>query len=246
MRILVSVMTAVFLAGAAIMVIRTSTRASSGTYSILGDSYSAYAGYIPEGNNSSYPISGNDVDDVSQMWWRKFSDRADMSLELNESYSGSPVCNDCWGRDYSYRSFVTRMVNLPESDIIFVFGGTNDAEGKSALGDYKYSGWTDDDLDQFRPAYAYMLDWLRENRPRSEIVCIINDLGASYAEYTASMETIAGHYGVRAIKLFDISKVKGHPDRTGMAEIGAQVTDALMPEDSASDYLPSGQAIVAK
>lgn len=212
------------------------------TYSVIGDSYSAYAGYIPSGNVTSYPISGNDVDSVDQMWWKRFADQNHMTLELNDSYTGTSVCNYAYNKDQSAKSFVTRIKNLPESDVIFVFGGTNDAWGTADLGDYVYSGWTAAQLNQFRPAYAYILNWLRVNRPGSDVVAIINcDIDENFQ---ISMKTIAEHYNVPVIQLANVAKTDGHPSIAGMAEIGAQVEAVLMTRKvSSHDYDGSLRAV---
>ena len=62
--------------------------------SVLGDSYSTYEGWIPEGNEPWYGKNiGNDVTDVSQTWWRQLIDDNGLILELNNSWSGATICN---------------------------------------------------------------------------------------------------------------------------------------------------------
>jgi hypothetical protein len=229
--------------GARVTACLGSARSRFKTYSILGDSYSAYHGYIPEGNHDSYPISGNDVDDVSQMWWRVWGDQNGATLELDESYSGSSVCTYAYGHDQTPGSFVTRVKNLPNSDVIFVFGGTNDVWGNAALGEYVYSGWTTEQLSQFRPAYAYVLSWLRAHRGDSEIFAVINsELTSSFVE---SIKTIAAYYGVKYIELENVAKISGHPNKAGMAEIGAQVSDALLSYQPVTAYDGQFKAVAA-
>lgn len=212
--------------GAQITVCRDKRKSRYATYSILGDSYSAYEGTIPSGNLKSYPISGNDVNDASQMWWRVYGDQNGAQLGLNESWSGASVCNYAYGADQSDKSFAARVRNLPESDLIFILGGTNDDWGNAVVGDYIYSGWTAEQLNQFRPAFAYVLSWLQAYRPASDVVVILNT--GLRADYLNSMKTIAAHYGVPAIELSNISKIQGHPDKAGMANLGAQVSGALL------------------
>ena len=51
-------------------------------------------------------------------------ENGDYELERNNSYSGSTVCHTGYkGADYSDRSFITRMVDLGQPDIILVFWG---------------------------------------------------------------------------------------------------------------------------
>lgn len=56
--------------------------ASIRTVAILGDSYSTFAGYIPEGNAiwySSTPNGRNDLTSVDQTWWKQFCEDGDMN-----------------------------------------------------------------------------------------------------------------------------------------------------------------------
>lgn len=228
--------------GARISVCLGESRSQYKTYSILGDSYSSYEGYIPSGNAKAYPISGNDVNDVSQMWFRQFGDRIGATLDVAEAWSGSPVCNWCWNHDTSANSFVTRVTRLPEnSDIIFVFGGTNDHNGTATIGEYKYDNWAEADLKTFRPAYAYVLNWILVHRPNSRLIAIINS--GLDSGYSTSMKTIANHYGIPTVELANIAKIAGHPNKAGMVEIGAQVNDALLIKVTDDQEFPRSIAV---
>ncbi len=82
--------------------------------SILGDSYSTFQGYIPEGNKAWYytPVdtSRTDVDNVTQTWWWQVISQSGCLIEKNDSYSGATISNHGYNNeDYSYRSFVTRL-----------------------------------------------------------------------------------------------------------------------------------------
>ena len=66
------------------------------TVAVLGDSYSTFQGYIPEGNASWYftrPQGDNDVVRVEDTWWHQFCAKNGYELVLNESWSGSTICN---------------------------------------------------------------------------------------------------------------------------------------------------------
>lgn len=199
------------------------TAATPVKVSVLGDSYSTFEGWIPEGYIAWYkpvPKEGRptDVTDVGQTWWKMFVDSGDYVLEANNSYSGSTVCNTGYGgNDYSDRSFVSRVGLLSEPDIIFVFGGTNDSWAGSPLGEYVWSDWTHSDLYAYRPASAYMVSNLQTLYPAARIVCLINDdISAEVKESTAE---VCRHYGVEYVQLEDISKQSGHPDAAGMRQI---------------------------
>lgn len=167
--------------------------------SILGDSYSTYKGYVsPDTNEYWYADTmdyKNNLHDVKQTWWWIVQEDMGWELEKNNSFSGATVCNTGYnGRDFSKRSFVTRMANIGEPDILFIFGGTNDCWAGSPPGRYQYDGWTKQDLYRFRPAFAYMINYLTKKHPKMRIVNICNsDLKG---EYCISMEEICRYYKI--------------------------------------------------
>lgn len=196
------------------------------TYSVLGDSYSSFSGYVTPASNPCYyseaPAYPNDVCDVRKTWWWMWAKENGYVLQKNNSYSGATVCNTGYSElDFSDRSFVTRMKNIGNPDVLFIFGGTNDARAGAPLGEYKYSGWTKADLYQFRPAFACMLDYLKREHPKMRIVNICN-CGLS-GDYNASMAAICKHYGVECLLLENIDKQHEHPSIVGMRQIVDQI-----------------------
>lgn len=200
--------------------------------SILGDSYSTFKGYVvPDTNAVWYPQpnpENNDVQDVRQLWWQQLirNNSKDYRLCQNNSFSGATICHTGYeGADYSDRSYCTRLWQLGSPEVILVFGGTNDTWAKSPVGDFQYSGWSQRDLYQFRPAMAYVLAHLQNRYPGVAIYVIINDILSD--EVTSSMKTICQHYQVPFIQLHDIDKQWGHPSQKGMRQIAEQVGEAL-------------------
>ena len=198
--------------------------------SILGDSYSTFQGYIPEGNEIWYysPIdpSRTDVAYVQQTWWWQVIDRGGFKLGVNNSYSGSTICNTGYNdEDYTARSFVTRYNNLGTPDIIFVFGGTNDSWANVPVGEFKYEDIRRADLFTFRPAMAYLMQGLINHYPGTRIYVLINNELSD--EVTNSMKTIADRYGIPYIQLKDIDKKGGHPSIKGMSQIADQILKAI-------------------
>lgn len=202
---------------------------SQSRISILGDSYSTYYGYLqPETNAWWYPEQGgnNDVQKVEETWWHRLIHKHGLKLERNNSFSGATVCNTGYNQeDYSDRSFITRMDNLGQPDIILVFGGTNDSWAGVPIGEYQYGNWTSKDLYQFRPAFSYMLDYLIEHYPDAEIYQITNTELSK--EITESIDEICKHYKVPNIVLKYIDKQLGHPSINGMKSISEQVWKAI-------------------
>ena len=170
--------------------------------SILGDSYSTYQYYIPEGNEPWYfdPVR-TDLTDVS---------------DVRQGYNDD---------DYSPRSFITRLPRLGSPDIILIFGNTNDSWCGAKLGEYQYGDWKRADLYTYRPALAKLLNDAQSRYPNVRIFFIQNtELKPSFVEST---QVICKHYGVPIIQLKDIKKQSGHPNIEGMKAISQQVLEHL-------------------
>ena len=202
--------------------------------SVMGDSYSTYEGYMSPSHNLSWyagkdggeGAKRNDVKQVEQTWWHLLTSDPAYTLERNNSYSGSTICHTGYRKeDFSDRSFITRVHNLGQPDIILVFGGTNDSWAKSPIGEYQHFGWTKADLMAFRPAFCYLLHQLRELYPGVRVVNITNSELSD--EVTESMAEICRHYQVENIQLKDIDKQAGHPSIAGMQSICQQVKAVL-------------------
>lgn len=198
--------------------------------SFLGDSYTTYGGFVyPENNRCFYNGESKDEDteSVKDTWWYQLIESKGYLLEYNNSYSGSTVCNTGYdGGDASGFSFVRRMNNIGRPDILFVMGGTNDSWANSPIGAFQYSGWTAEDLKSFRPAFAYMMEYLLLHNPCAEIYHITNS-GLS-AEITGSIAEICEKYGIRNIVLPDFEKPYGnHPGKAGQSVIFKTVLSAI-------------------
>ncbi|HEX7366193.1 MAG TPA: SGNH/GDSL hydrolase family protein [Pelobium sp.] len=202
--------------------------------SILGDSYSTFDGYTYPDTNYQWYFSTiknkTDVNSVKQTWWYKFISQNNYKLELNNSFSGSTICNTGYNKeDYTSRSFITRMNNLGSPDVILIFGGTNDAWAASPIGNFEYENWTKDDLYKFRPAMAYMLNYMTGRYPNVKIYFVLNsDLNKTINE---SVKTICKYYGIDCIALNNIDKMGGHPSIKGMDEISGQIADYIAKKD---------------
>jgi len=205
---------------------------SAKSVSILGDSYSTFQGYLQPDSNAvwywdSPDAQNTDVHSVRETWWHQFIKKNGYRLCMNNSFSGSTICNSGYKRgnpdfaDYTDRSFVTRMTHLGCPDMIFIFGGTNDAWAGSPIGEYKYDGWTKEDLFSFRPALAKMLSFMIDRYLNVEIYFILND--GLQAEINESVKTICAHYQIPCVELNGIDKTNGHPSVKGMNQICEQV-----------------------
>ena len=104
--------------------------------SVMGDSISAYSGYVPEGNEPYYPASN--VNNVNQMWWHILSSELGFTPLVINAWSASAVTQltDSAHSDITPMSATTRCENLGtvdhDPDVIIIMGGVNDyshAEG---------------------------------------------------------------------------------------------------------------------
>ncbi len=199
---------------------------------ILGDSYSTFKGFVQPDNNriwykAEVDTAKTDVSSVRQTWWHRFVTDNGLKLERNNSFSGATVCNTGYkGKDYSDRSFIARMKDLGTPDIILILGATNDCWAHSPIGEYKYSGWTPEDLYSFRPAMAYMLETMKDYYPGTEIYFVLNCRLSD--DINESVHAVCGHYGIPVVDLVDINCKAGHPTQKGMAQIAEQVKAAVL------------------
>lgn len=199
--------------------------------SILGDSYSTFEGFVEPSTNELWYYAKpkqkqTDVNNVQQTWWHQFIKENGYRLEKNNSYSGSTVSTTGYqGNDYTSRSFITRMRDLGSPDMIIVFGATNDSWAGSPIGEFDWSGSSQGDFKSFRPALCYMLSYLKDRHPNTEIIYLIND--GLKESVTSSIVEACKHYGIPYVQLHDIDKTAGHPNVNGMRQIADQLTQAL-------------------
>lgn len=195
--------------------------------SILGDSYSTFEDFVTPSTNELWYYAKNDsaktdVNRVQDTWWWQFIHDNGYTLCVNNSYSGATIGYQGYdGNDYSERSFLKRVRNIGDPDILLIFGATNDSWAGEPVGEYKWSDWTYGDYYTFRPALASLLSWVTLHHPNMPVYFIINS--ELRDDITESCKTICDHYGVTYILLHDIDKRMGHPTAKGMQAIAEQV-----------------------
>lgn len=198
---------------------------------IFGDSYSTFENHIPKGYDVFYPSHGDGtVTDVLHTWWGMLANETFSSIVLNNSWSGSTICNTGYEGDCSRTSsFICRLNQLIENgffesnnlDRVFVFGATNDSWSGNACGNLIFENWTGEDLMLVLPGISYFVSTLTSVVPNSKIHFIINT--ELRQEIENGITEICKHYGVPFTKLCDIDKVGGHPTLIGMTQIKNQV-----------------------
>lgn len=205
---------------------------------IMGDSYSTFAGHIPEGFGTWYPENDKcktDVLDVSQTWWHQVICAMGANLVRNDSWSGSTIGYTGWnGIDNSKdRSFIYRLRKLKEDGFfaqneihtVFVFGGTNDSWCDAPLGEAMESGWEEKDLYCVLPAVSCYLQELKQTLPKANIYCLFNN--ELKPEIEDALKTTCGKLGITTISFDQIDKENGHPTAQGMRDIKDQVLAAI-------------------
>ena len=196
----------------------------------MGDSYSTYGGYIPEGYLYYYGGERKDppiIGDVEKTWWKRLSEEKDFNIVLNDSFSGSTVCNTLRPGLPFGSSFIRRMdkyisegfFDKNKIDKMFIFGGTNDSWLDSPIGEVKYSDWTEDELKCVLPAFCYLLE--KAKTVIEDIVVIINS--ELKDEITNGFITACRKNNIKCLLLSEIDKENGHPTELGMKQISEQV-----------------------
>lgn len=195
--------------------------------SILGDSYSTFEGCVEPNWNAVWYFNEpkkdkTDLTSPDQTWWRLLLRDENYTLEKNNSFSGSTICTTGYdGNDYSDRSFISRMYNLGNPDLILIFGATNDSWANAPIGEYVYDGWTAEGLKSFRPALTYFLSSIKSLYPDADLLYIVND--GLKPEITGSLIETCKRYEVPYLCLDGIDKTAGHPNINGMRQIADQV-----------------------
>ena len=199
---------------------------------IIGDSYSTFNGYIPDGYKTYYPAL--DVESVEDTWWIKFLKETNSNLVHNNSWSGSTICYTGYAGDCSQTSsFICRYRKLKECgffkeneiDTLFVFGGTNDSWANAPLGNLQFDGWAEKDLFEALPAICYFMWTLKNDLPNAKIVFLINcDIKSEISE---GMKTAGRYFNVETIEFQNLDKENGHPTSKGMAQISEQVIEKI-------------------
>lgn len=210
---------------------------SATKFSVLGDSYSTFEGYVyPDSNECWEHYSEIGVNDVEKMWWYRVAVEMEWSMERNNSFTGTLICNYHEfpnGDHYMRNSFIHRMYGLGNPDVIFILGGTNDVYKNAPFGDYVYANWTDEQLCSFRPAMAYLLDNVKRLYPDAKLYFLLET--DPFPDYITeeirqnlieSVHRITNHYGVDCIDL-DIHKFWNHPNVKGQKDIARQVMERL-------------------
>lgn len=208
---------------------------------IFGDSYSTFAGYIPDGYAVYYSTEESeqtDVRRVEETWWHLLCTEHSLNLIRNDSWSGSTLGNTGYNGDCSKTSsFIYRLEKLEtegffrehEIDTVFIFGCTNDSWANAPLGEIQLNNFKADDLFSVCPAIGYFVARLKEILPKANILFLINtDLKPEIAE---AVIAASEYNGTDYLNFTSIDKQCGHPTIQGMRDIKEQI-DAFLADAS--------------
>ncbi len=200
-------------------------------FSVLGDSYSTYEGYVDPATNDVWLYWDSiGITSVEQLWWYQRKQTMGWELEKNNAFSGSLISNMDFGGYYGPHSFLRRMDDLGNPDVIFVFGGINDVWSEVPIGDFVYDNWTEEELCMFRPALACLFHRLQRQYPGVQLYYMADD--DLDKEYMESAHIISSYYDVHCIDLHAIKKIWRHPNEEGMTSIANQVLAFLLGNQS--------------
>jgi len=201
---------------------------------IMGDSYSTYAGYNPEGYHCYYSDTRESapvVKGVEKTWWKMLAKEKNLNIVMNDSFSGSTVCNTVREALTVESSFVSRMDKYiaekffeeNKVDTMLIFGGTNDSWIDAPIGNLQYSGWTESDLKCVLPAFCYLID--KAKKVAEDVLVILNT--NLKEEIIEGFKEACNKNEVRYLQLEEIDKENGHPTEKGMTQIFEQVAACL-------------------
>ena len=240
--------------------------------SIMGDSISTFAGYIPvaDGFNlahkTRYP-QDNLLTDVNETWWMQVIKTLDAKLGINESWASSEVynyideeVNSTSDGTKACMASITRIQNLGSNgtpDVILFFGGTNDITQSRPLGSFEpATAPTEVDLssvkwDTVADAYVDAIMRMQYYYPDTQIVAMLpfyrNSQGtAKVDKYNDLFASICEHYGVTYVDLRCCGITNANlPDGTHPEANGMDyITDAVMEVLTAECKVTAGEHIV--
>lgn len=139
--------------------------------SILGDSISTYAGFLPSGQKPYYTGSNCGVSSVDDTWWKKLMNALGMTLCVNNSWSGTRVTTVDGEEKAGCMTRCQRLHTAPSNpDVIIVDMGTNDLNyPNTQMGTYDGTQDFPADTSTFREAYAIMLNKILTAYPDAEV-----------------------------------------------------------------------------
>lgn len=221
----------------------TNEKPKIGNLMVLGDSISTFEGYTYYEDHHWYMDGGRDdnttdVTNVRQTYWNILLSNTKGKLVALQASSGSTICNTVGNGHYvKPNSFISRFENMIKDgffektkvDTLIIYGGTNDSNRGSPIGELKYSDWTEEDLDNFAPAVCYLFDKIKKTLPDTRVIVIV-DSTLRYV-VTDALFAASAHYGFETVEIgSEIDMIRPHPTILGMKQIEREIRKVIFPE----------------
>ena len=195
-------------------------------FTLIGDSISTFAGYIPSNYIAHYPKGK--IDSVDKTYWFSLAQKLGCAVQ-NLSSGGSTVTN---------KSSLSLPKRAPlvdsDSDLIIIALGANDTNTESNE-ELNYSKELSDyDESIFTEAYIKGLRIILENNPNSDVLLITMDKPGRNPNNAVATKAIAEHYGVMYLDIRGTYDGELHPDNdttddgSEMLNIADAVVDSLI------------------
>lgn len=189
--------------------------------SILGDSISAFEGYIPTGFTPCYVYTRqNGILTANQMWWKILQNEIKFKLGVVNAYAGTCVMKKYggWSTENTARLEKSTPSNKINPDVMIIYMGNNDALVEGL------------DINDFETSYKNMLSNIYRIYP--DIQLFLTSLSyhtkeSQYEIFDKANEVIfkiSTEYNLPIIDLREVYKEEGlydsiHPNIVGMQRI---------------------------
>jgi len=220
----------------------------SGKYfSVVGDSISTLAGFIPEGYALYYDEAAKrlaGIESETDTWWGQIISRLGGKLLRNNSWSGSTVSYHAEFTPGSFAYLDSRMSLLGadgvKPDVIMIYMGVNDWASGTPIDTYGQM----EERQSFTGSYRIMLDLIKQHYPEAEVWCIspaVSTLrgdpsyefpyllgGIHFREYVKTIGKVAEEKGCIYVNASDnripVDSLDGfHPDKKGMKMLADEI-----------------------
>ena len=139
--------------------------------SVMGDSISTYKNFIPDGNATWYQDGNRGVPTASYSWWGVVAREMGYKISTIQAWSGSKVSAPNGETNAMSGDRALRLAINGTPDIIIIYGGVNDFLQAAPLGTWDGHSDIPTTNEQFRKAYAMMLNKIHSTYPLAMVYC---------------------------------------------------------------------------
>jgi lysophospholipase L1-like esterase len=139
--------------------------------SVMGDSISTNKNFIPDGNATYYEDGNRGVPTASYTWWGVVAREKGYKISTVQAWSGSKVSAPNGETNAMSGDRAGQLAAGGTPDIIIIYGGVNDFLQEAPLGTWDGHSDIPSTNEQFRKAYAMMLNKIHINYPLAMVYC---------------------------------------------------------------------------